>query len=164
MKTQNPASIIAAIAMLTLLSLIVAGCALAQAQPTVAPNVAQPQNVPPTPKLDRIEVDTSQMPDLKGQSDKSSCPKVTGPLAQIVAAADPSAAAAQLGFKAQDDKIQVLITLNGEDAGVLQEQGIEIGSQVGNKVQAWVPIRQICDLASSEQVSNIQLPAPAMIP
>ena len=123
------------------------------------------QDAPPTRKLETIEVDTGQAPPLDLNKDKAAdCPKVESPLRQVVQSQNPLETARQLGARVREAKIQVLVVLEGEEAGFLEDYDVEVGTQLGTQVQAFVPLSQLCELASSENVLAIRLPAQAVGP
>jgi len=123
------------------------------------------QDAPPTEPLETIEVDIDQAPPLDlNQFEAAGCPKVESPLGQIVQSPNPPDTAKQLGARVQEDKIQVLVVLKGEDAGFLEDYDVEVGKQSGTQVQAFVPLSRLCELASSDSVLAIRLPDQAVGP
>lgn len=132
--------------------------------PQQAPGGLLEQDAPPTPELETIEVDLDQAPplDLKRQT-LEGCPGVESQLAQIIQGSNPLERARQLGIRVQGDKVQVLLVLSSEDVAFLQDFGVEIGTQAGTQVQAFVPLSRVCELASTENVLAIRLLGQAVI-
>jgi hypothetical protein len=121
------------------------------------------QDAPPTQPLDAIEVDGNQMPpiDLDTLSTQD-CPKIESPLDQIIRSASPLETAQKLGFRVQGSKLQVIVVLQDEESGYLADFGAEVGKQSGTQVQAFVPLARLCELARTENVLAIRLPAQAV--
>jgi hypothetical protein len=92
------------------------------------------------------------------------CPKLDSPLDQLVTSADPLILAKQLNLTVKDDQVQVLLVLVSEDTRFLKDFSITIGSQEQNKVQAFVPVDLLCDLAGSAEIVLIQVPAQVTLP
>jgi hypothetical protein len=65
---------------------------------------------------------------------------------------DPAQEAQALGLNVLDDSVQVELVLDRQDTAFLQQTGVEIGKQVGRKVQAYVPIARLCELATDQRV------------
>ena len=55
-------------------------------------------------------------------------------------------------MKASYRSVQVELALAREDTTFLRQAGVEIGKQVGRKVQAYVPIAGLCELATAQRV------------
>jgi len=156
------------VALVTLL-VLTSGCNAWPASPSPAaseqtPGQALEQNVPTTPEFETMEIE----PDLQAapgdlqSREQSDCPGLDSLLFQITQAPDPLEMAEQLQLKVKEDKIQVLLILDHEDTGFLQDFGVEVGAQSGTKVQAFVPINQLCDLANTDEVLAIRPPAQAV--
>ncbi len=62
----------------------------------------------------------------------------------------------------EDGKIQVVLVLSQEDTGFLKDYDVEIGTQSGTQVQVFVPPDRLCDLAKTDEVLAINLPAQAV--
>ena len=62
----------------------------------------------------------------------------------------------------KDGKIQVVLVLSQEDTGFLQDYDVEVGTQSGTQVQAFVSPDRLCDLAKTDEVLAINLPAQAL--
>lgn len=121
------------------------------------------QNVPPTPEFDTTEVepDMQLSPGDIESREQGTCPDLDSVLFQITQTPAPLDLAEQLQLKVKEDKILVLLVLDGEDLDFLHDYGVEIGTQVGTQVQAFVPIDQLCDLANTTEVLRIRPPAQA---
>jgi len=142
------------------------------AQPVSSPPAVSPQtpvkgmeqDAPPTPEFDTTEVepDSQLSPGDLEPSEQSTCPDLDSMLFQITQAPDSLDLAEQLQLKVKEDKILVLLILDGEDLDFLQDYGVEVGKQVGTQVQAFVPIDQLCDLANTTEVLSIRPPAQAV--
>lgn len=102
------------------------------------------------------DVDTEISPDDLPTRQPSDCPALDSQLLPLVEAEDALSMAEQLGFPVQDNAIQVLIVLAGEETAFLEEFGAQVGTQSGNEVQAYVPIDRLCDLANSDAVSAVR--------
>lgn len=129
-----------------------------------APEQGLEQDAPPTPQFDVVEIgpDGQAAPGGREPRDQSDCPDLDSALLQIVQAPDPLGLAEQLQFRVKGSKIQVLLILDREDTGFLQDFAVEIGTQSGTQVQAFVPIDRLCDLANTDEVLAIRLPAQAV--
>ena len=153
-----------------LVSLLVLTGACSTQHPSPSPSSGQTseqtfeQDVPPTPQFDTVEVeDIDQVSPGDIQRPKQDdCPNLESVLFQVEQASDPLGLAKQLQLRVKEDKIQVLIILDQEDASFLQDFDVEIGTQSGARVQAFVPIGQLCDLANAEHVLAVRRPAQAV--
>ena len=67
-------------------------------------------------------------------------------------------AAERLGLPVHEGKVQVVITLAGEDAAFLAEFDAEVGSQSGDQVQVYVPPANLCALGADERVEAVRAP------
>jgi hypothetical protein len=94
------------------------------------------------------------LPELERTS-QDDCPGVDSQLYQITQAPDPQELARQFLVKVEGDRILVLLDLADQDTAFLQDYGVQAGSQYGTKVQAFVPIGRLCELASTDQVVAI---------
>jgi hypothetical protein len=121
------------------------------------------QNAPSTPEFDTMEVEPDRQisPGDLAPREQSDCPDLDSLLFQITQAPDPIGLAEQLPVRIREDKVQVLLLLDREDTGFLRDFGVEIGTQSGTQVQAFVPVSQLCDLANTDEVLAIRLPAQA---
>jgi hypothetical protein len=117
------------------------------------------QDMPPTPAFDVLTLELETAPPLViERRETENCPALESTLQQIVHAANPLELAESLQITIQEDKIQVLLILDGTDTRFLQDFGAEVGAQSGKQVQAFVPIATLCDLANTRQVGAIHLP------
>jgi hypothetical protein len=80
---------------------------------------------------------------------------VDSQLYQITQAIDPQEQARQFLVEVEDDRILVLLDLADQDTVFLQDYGVQAGAQYGTKVQAYVPIDRLCELASTDRVLAI---------
>jgi hypothetical protein len=140
--------------------MVLGGACVATPAPSSQPDSA-PQNAPPTPEFSTTQVpsDFQAAPEQPAQGD---CPGLDSTLARVVASPDPLEQARQSLLTVKDGKIQVVLVLNQEDVGFLQNYDVEIGTQSGTLVQALVPPGQLCDLAKTDEVLAINLPAQAV--
>ena len=92
------------------------------------------------------------------------CPKLDSQLNQVVQSPDPLSMAKKLNLNVKEDKVQVLLVLAGNDKVLLDKFAVEVGSQAGMQVQVFVAINQLCDLASTDEVLAIRLPAQVSLP
>lgn len=101
-------------------------------------------------------VDTEISPEDLPSRQPSDCPALDSQLLQLINAEEALSMAEQLGFPVQENAIQVLIVLAGEETAFLEGFGAEVGTQSGNEVQAYVPIDRLCHLANSDAVSAVR--------
>lgn len=140
------------------------GACMAAPPPTRQPDAAS-QDAPRTPEFSTIQVpsDLQMTPDGAASAGQNDCPGLDSALAAVVASPDPLEQARQSLLTVKDGKIQVVLLLSQEDAGFLQNYGVEIGTQTGTRVQAFVPPDRLCDLAKTDEVLTIS-PAAQAIP
>jgi hypothetical protein len=131
--------------------------------PPAPEQVPGQQNAPPTPEFGTTEIEPGKQvsPGDLVPREPSDCPDLDSSLFQIIQAPDPLDAAEQLQLQVRGDKVKVLLILDREDTGFLRDFGVEIGTQSGTQVQAFVPINQLCDLANTDEVLAIRPPAQA---
>ena len=111
--------------------------------------------MPELPPSDTIEVSGQvSLPQLERASQED-CPGVDSQIYQITQAPDPQGLASQFLVEVEDDKIHVLLELADKDTAFLQDYDVRAGAQYGTKVQAFVPIDRLCELASSDRVVAI---------
>ena len=154
---------------LLLLSLL--ACAACGAQPGAQP-LSEPgqspgsvveQFEPPTPVLESTTVELDQVsPRELDKRLKEECPNVDSALLPLIRATDYVEWSESSDIKVKGDKVQVLLVLAKEDIGFLHDFEVEVGTQQGIKVQAYVPIDRLCDLAKDEGVLAIRLPGQAV--
>jgi hypothetical protein len=151
------------------LSLILTG-ACSTLRPSPSPSSGQTpgqtfeQDVPPTLEFDTIELEgIEQMsPGDIQRPNQDDCPNLDSVLFQIEQASDPLELAKQFQLRVKEDRVQVLIVLDQEDASFLQDFDVEMGTQSGVRVQAFVLIGQLCDLANADHVLAVRRPAQAV--
>jgi hypothetical protein len=122
------------------------------------------QDAPPTPPLDVITVDLDA--GVSQETERSplmKCTSLDGVLLSVIVASNPLEMAQALHMQIQDEKIQVMLVLDGADVSFLQEFEVEIGKQSGDQVQAFVPIARLCDLANEERVLAVYPPSQAIL-
>jgi hypothetical protein len=124
----------------------------------------QDATVSPSFATTALPPDAQESPPDLDPHKQSDCPKLDSTLAQIVRATNPMDLAQQLQLTIRDNKIQVLLILSQEDTGFLQDFQVEIGSQVGTSVQAFVLIDQLCRLANADSVLAIRTPSQVTLP
>jgi hypothetical protein len=111
---------------------------------------------PPKQELDVVQVDLNAIePDPMILEVAQLCPGLAGPLSQVISDTNPAAKAQALGLQVRESKVQVTLVLDGPDAAFLRQAGVEVGKQLGNEVQAYVPISQLCNLAKHERIQAI---------
>jgi len=126
------------------------------------PGAAGEQIAPPTPSFGTTEVESDQVSPRETDRDlQESCPNVDAALWPLIQADDHREWGEDADVKVKGDKVQVLLILAGQDTQFLRDMDIEVGTQIGPKVQAFVPIDALCDLANEEDVLAIRLPARA---
>jgi len=152
-----------------ILPLILTGACSTQ-RPSPSPSSGQTsgqtfeQDVPPTSQFDTVEVEGIEQisPGDIQRPKQDDCPNLESVLFQVERASDPLELAKQWQLRVKEDKIQVLIILDQEDASFLRAFDVEIGTQFGTRVQAFVPIGQLCDLANTDHVLAVRRPAQAV--
>jgi hypothetical protein len=143
------------------MSLMVVSAACAPEPPAGGSSIIE-QDAPSKPELSTAQVDVEQAPPMerKGYA-KGDCPGVESQLGQIVGVPNALDVAQRLGVTTKGVKIQVLLVLSDPDVAFLEAFEVEVGTQSGNEVQAFVPIDRVCELANVEQVLAIRLPSGA---
>jgi hypothetical protein len=101
-------------------------------------------------------------PEAAQPAAQSECPGLDSALAQVVASPDPLEQARQSLLTVKDGKIQVVLVLSQQDTGFLQDYDVEIGTQSGMQAQVFVSPDRLCDLAKTDEVLAINLPAQAV--
>ena len=145
-----------AMVLLTLLALTEA-CSIRSTSPPAASEQAPgQQSVLPTPEFDTLEIEPDAQMSPLPTREPSHCPDLDSQLFQITQAPDPLDLAEELQFKIRKDKIQVLLILDRNETDFLRDFEVELGTQSGTQVQAFVPIGQLCDLANTDQVLAIR--------
>ncbi len=172
MKFRRPSSQLRYFGSIVLVAyiLVSAGCGPAglnatQASPTDQERKTSIQDMPSMTGI--ISGTVMVTPQTSGQNvakPSLSCPKLDSQLNQIVQSADPINTAKQMKLKMKDDKIQVVFVLASTDTAFLKDFNVEIGSQIGNEVQAFADLKQLCDLSNREEVVTIRIPAEIFLP
>jgi hypothetical protein len=152
-------------------TLLSAGCssspALGPTQPSAySPEAPLPQKVLSTAGLisGTTAVSGQAIPKTVLGTQSPACPKLDSQLNQLVASADPAAMAASLKLRLKDGKVQVRLLLGQDDPSFLTAYEVELGSQAGQAIQAFVPLDRLCQIANLEQVLAILVPAEGIIP
>ena len=136
-----------------LLALASACCA----RPTESVDPGLEQDAPSTLELETVEVGPEDIsPDDLEPRKQSDCPDLDSQLLQIARSPEPLSLAKQMQIEVKGNKVQVLLLLNSEDVGFLKDFEVEIDTQSGARVQAFVPIDQLCDLANTDEVLAIR--------
>lgn len=86
------------------------------------------------------------------------CPQLDSKLYQLSLMEDPIPTAEQWGFRVEDGKVFVVIVLADEETEIPEGFDVEVGTRLGDQVQALVPFDALCELANTEQVVAIQQP------
>lgn len=86
----------------------------------------------------------------------SACPGLDSQLYQLIQTENPPKTASEIGLIVKNGKIQVLFILVSEDSDFLLDYEIELGTQSGNQVQAYVPFDRLCELANLDAVLAIR--------
>ena len=150
---------------------LVSGCSSRQAnnpnQPPInLPGGAISQDVPSTAEIiaGTIPVsDQATLDEITGTK-APTCPKLDSQLNQLATSSDPLNTAASLNLNLEDGKVQVRLVLAGDDPSFLEEYGVEVGSQAGQEIQAFVPVDQLCKIAKLDEVLAIRVPSQAILP
>jgi hypothetical protein len=139
------------------------GACVALPSPSSPPAAVQ-QNAPPTPEFSTTQIPADKLvaPEAVEPVAQSDCSGLDSALAQVIASPDPLEQARQSLMTVKDGKIQVVLVLSQEDTTFLQDYEVEIGTQSGTQVQAFVPPDRLCDLAKTDEVLAINLPAQAV--
>lgn len=156
-----PPKLVSIVALLCLMALN--GACMALPSPAGQPDAAQ-QDAPPTPEFGTTQIPADKLvaPEPVEPVAQNDCPGLDSALAQVVASPDPIEQARQSLMTVKNGKIQVVLVLSQGETGFLQDYDVEIGTQTGTQVQAFVPPDRLCDLAKTDQVLAINLPAQAV--
>lgn len=103
-----------------------------------------------------VTVEKNLQSESKQNQKNYECPALDTHLSQFILADDPASLATELGFRVNENKIQVIILLNTDDTSFLTNFGVEIGTIATKKVQAFVPFDQLCLLSRQEAVISIR--------
>lgn len=115
------------------------------------------QEAPTTGTTEIIQVDLNAIevaPSIRAAAKQ--CKELQGPLHQIIQSKDPVQDAQALGLRIRENLIQVTLVLDGPDTAFLEQEGVEVGKQAGQEIQAFVPIPRLCRLAADERVLAIR--------
>jgi hypothetical protein len=136
------------------------GCTAATEPPESSPGEASFElfyEGQPTKTLEVIQVDLKAGEiDLQKRERAESCNKLHSPLPQVVESTEPIKMAQDLGLRVLENKVQVLLVLDGSDTTFLEQAGIDIGAQTGQEIQAFVPISKLCELSTHNSVLAIR--------
>jgi hypothetical protein len=135
--------------LLTVLMCLIAGCSGSPvAQPT---NNGEPQNN----SLSGTEAGTNNTTTTVTDQNLS----ISSPLNEIINAANRSSVAAKNDIQFRDGAVMVVIELRSEaDTSVLSEYGVDITAEAGTRVQGWVPVDNLADIARTDGVAFIRAP------
>lgn len=115
--------------------------------------------------LNAIEINTTNSEDkILPVEKKMECSALESQLYQLTQMEEGLTMAEKLGFRVSNQKIQVLIILNETETSFLAQYQVEIGTQSGNQVQAFVPLDQLCPLAALDAVQAIRVSQQATMP
>ena len=117
------------------------------------------QDVPTAPSIQDALVST---PDLPARPAPSGCPQLDARLAQLMASADPEAAAASSGLDYQEGTERVIVELAGGSIPDTDAYQLVIEGQSANLLQVRVPTDQLCALASDPAVVRVRPPFAAV--
>jgi hypothetical protein len=168
MKTENQAITVGFSAYRVGLRMLIAllvwvastGCAAAaepQGSDLGQANFALGQEAPPTGTLEVIQVDLNAIEiDLQNRRAAESCEKLQSLLLQVVESEDPVQTAQALGLRVRENEVQVSLVLDGSDTAFLERAGIDVGTQAGPEIQAFVPISKLCELTTHKNVLAIR--------
>ena len=119
-------------------------------------DVGVSNEAPPTTTAEVITVDLNAVElDAKKQSEAKSCRDLHGPLLQIVESKEPVQEARALGLNVREDKVQITLVLNTQDAAFLRQSGIDTGKRTGKQIQVYAPILRLCELAADKRVDAV---------
>jgi hypothetical protein len=115
------------------------------------------QEAPPTRTLEVIDVEAATVelvPRVRSATEQ--CPELPALLLQVISSRDPAREAQALGLNVLDDSVQVELILDRQEITFLQQAGVKVGKQVDRKVQAYVPLARLCELAADERVESLR--------
>jgi hypothetical protein len=98
----------------------------------------------------------------KAPTEGAACPGVESLLHQALNSNQPLQVLEDLGYSVKEDKIQIVLTLTGENLSFLDQWDVEVGSQSGLQVQVFARAEDICEIARSDSVSFVRLPSLAV--
>lgn len=86
-------------------------------------------------------------------------PAISSPLNEVISATDRSSVAAENGIQFRDGAVMVVIELrSGVNKSVLPENSVDITAEAGTRVQGWVPVDGLADIARIDGVTFIRAP------
>lgn len=106
--------------------------------------------VPPPNEID------NNGPDKNGE--ELACPNLDSQLSQLIKSENPLAAAEEVGLHTKDGKLEVMLTMAGEDAKIPSGFDLEVSIRSGDQVQVFAEIDQLCDLSNTDEVVYIRVP------
>ena len=142
-------------------SLLLLSLAACVQSPVAEP--ARPEQPGPV-SISTATVDHLQNPAEVPYREDNPCPRLDGQLYQLTQSADPISGAKNLGLVYKDGKVQVLFALVDAHVSFLTAFDVELGTQLGNQVQAFVAIERLCELSNHPSVLAIQPPPRAIFP
>lgn len=142
------------------LSLLMVACGASAANTSVENYSAFAVEETPVASIDQAPIN----PDITKSSEETkqqaqACPNVETALLQLIGATETDTPVQLPQLTIQEDQVQVVLVLESEDTSFLEDYEVEVGTQLGNEVQAFVTITHICDLANDQQVQAIRVPA-----
>ncbi|MEM8533085.1 MAG: hypothetical protein AAGF95_19725, partial [Chloroflexota bacterium] len=145
------------------LSLLVVACGGSAASAPVGDRSAFAVENTPVTSIDQAPIN----PDIAASAEEAkqqaqACPNVETALLQLIGATESDSSTQHSQLTIQEDQVQVVLVLESEDTSFLENYDVEVGTQSGTEVQAFVTITQICDLANDLQVQAIRVPATAI--
>lgn len=116
------------------------------------------ENLNPSQEFESVDIDVDKQiaPAEIPTRGPNPCPGLDSKLTRVYQSAEPINEAQKLQMKTEGEKIQVLLILEGEDSRFLEKYAVEISKQSGNQAQAFVPVEQLCAIASENKVLAIR--------
>ncbi|NOK58988.1 MAG: hypothetical protein GFH25_541218n19 [Chloroflexi bacterium AL-N10] len=142
------------------LSLLIVACGASAASVPVGDRAALAVEETPVASIGQAPID----PDIaksaqEAKQQAQACPNVETALLQLIEATKTNTPTQLPQLTIQEDRVQVVLVLESEDTSFLENYEVEVGTQSGNEVQAFVTITHICDLANDQQIQAIRVPA-----
>ena len=110
-----------------------------------------------------IPISRNVQPEHASKEKKSDCPRLESMLLHLSQAEDPLQLAEQAGLVVRGGKIQVILVLvDPNETGFLKGFDVDVCQKQGSRIQAFVPVEQLCDLARADQVLAVRAPAKAI--
>jgi hypothetical protein len=102
-------------------------------------------------------------PEHASKNGKSPCPRLQSMLLHMSQTDNPLQLAEQAGLTVRGNKIQVILMLTDpNETEFLKAFDVEIGQKEGCRIQAFVPVDRLCELANADQVMAVRSPAKAL--